>query len=355
MSSLPARVAALVLLAVTASGCSTVAGWFNGPAGDVALEWAEHVCEGRYGQAHDLTATESQIDAEVYPEVADFLAEAESLAGDRLEALAAEGTDVAPDLGVDDVRDESTPVAVYLTGSCWGEQFSETVEVVEQDGEWRVARSLPVWNSPVLFDFPGYNTFAQLEIAHGVSVQHADSGNDLWLLLPGQHAVEVPAHFLTGDALATELTITGLRLTERGTLPEISTERIADAFTDLVTECGDLCVLTLSPDEDRVPVTPVTIEPVTDTEVTVSADTVLVRPTGEPPGFTDARPESWGRDSSDTGLALLAEVALEYTHLSCPGAEPCTVTVADEVDGLIPVHGLVFVEAENEVAVSGLL
>lgn len=344
-------VAVLALAGLTTTGCSAPTG-SHGPAADAALEWVEHLCSGRYTDAHELTAAKARIDTDAYQGMPAFLAEADQFAADRLEALEAEGTEISPDLVVDEVRADDTPIAVSLTGSCWGEPFRESVEVLEEDDEWRMARGLPAWPTPILFDFPGYTSFAQLDIEHGMSVPSTDSDAALWLLPPGRHSVEVPAHFLTGEASHTEVVVSGLRLTEPGTLPEISTAQITAAFDDLVTTCGDLCVLTVGPPEQAVPAT---IEPVTGSEVRESHGAVLIRPTGRQPGLFDARPESWGKQSPDTGIALLSEVALEHTVLSCPEEGACTVTVADEVDGLDTVRGLQFVDADGEVAVSALL
>ena len=124
------------MLALT--GCSTLPQGSTQPEAAAALEWAEHLCEGRYTEAHALTSDEARIDSEVHAEVAEGLAEVDGLAADRLAVLADEGTEVAPRLEVEQVETASGGRAVVrLSGTCWGEELRLMVDVIEQDDGWR--------------------------------------------------------------------------------------------------------------------------------------------------------------------------------------------------------------------------
>ncbi|USQ80936.1 hypothetical protein [Ornithinimicrobium faecis] len=345
-------------------GCSAADPAADQPEAVVAVEWAEHLCHGRYTDAHALMAEQARINPRTSPDNPRLMA-ADHLAADDLDRLNSAGTETSTEIEVEEVTagTGSDPSSVALSGSCWGEPFSHTVEVAESDDGWQVSTELPLWSTPTLFDYPGHNAFAQLTFERGVAFSGSGQGSDRWLLLPGRHNVTVPPHFLTGDAVQSEITVDAFRIVEQGSLPAVSTDQIDAAFTDFATTCGDLCLVTPgeaagsdAPGEEPVPLTPMTIEPVTGAEAHLTADAVLIRPTGAAPGFYDTRPESWGQeDSPDTGVALLENVALERTYLSCPAdAAPCTVTVAEKLDGLEPVFALLFVDAGEEVAVSGL-
>lgn len=350
-----ARSSILALAVLALTGCSTLPQGSTQSEAAAALEWAEHLCEGRYTEAHALTSDEARIDSEVHAEVAEGLAEVDGLAADRLAVLADEGTEVAPRLEVEQVETASGGRAVVrLSGTCWGEELRLMVDVIEQDDGWRVDAGLPAWYVPELFEFDDYTNFAALGLEGGVRLAQGDSDNDLWILLPGRHDVEVPAHFLVGGPWHTEVTVTGLLGIERGVLPEISTDPIVSAFTDLVTACGEVCLVTSGPDEAPEFTVPVMIEPVSGAEATYSGDAVLIRPTGASPAFYDTRPDSWGRESPDTATAGLGNVALDRVDLMCATGEQCTITVADELDGPDSVRRLWFVDTGDRVAVSGL-
>ena len=245
-------------------------------------------------------------------------------------------------------------VSVRINGLDTHYMYRDLVDVIEQDDGWRVDAGLPAWYVPELFEFDDYTNFAALGLEGGVRLAQGDSDNDLWILPPGTHDVEVPAHFLVGGPWHTEVTVTGLLGIERGVLPEISTDPIVSAFTDLVTACGEVCLVTSGPDEAPEFTVPVMIEPVSGAEATYSGDAVLIRPTGASPAFYDTRPDSWGRESPDTATAGLGNVALDRVDLMCATGEQCTITVADELDGPDSVRRLWFVDTGDRVAVSGL-
>ena len=351
-----ARVVALALpVLVVSAGCSGLTAESVSAEAAVALEWAEHLCEGRYSEAHALATQEARLDEELYPGVVEALAEADDLAADRLAALEAVGTSVTSPLRVEEVRPPSQGHAVVrVTGPCWGEELGLSLDVIEQDGSWLVDR-FPFWAGAQLFVHDDYSSFAALDIEHGARLVPGDeSDNDLWVLLPGQHDVEVPAHFLVGEAWQTEVSISGLLRIDRAELPEISEAPLGAAYTDFVTACGQACVVTPGAEEQPGVSAPVAVEPVSGAEATYVGDAVLISPTGRSPDFFDTRPGSWGRESPDTATAMLGSLALERVDLTCATAGGCTVVVADELDEADSVRSLWFVDTGDGAAVSGL-
>lgn len=350
-----ARVAALALpVLVVSAGCSGLTAESVSAEAAVALEWAEHLCEGRYSEAHALATQEARLDEELYPGVVEALAASDDLAADRLAALEADGTSVTSPLRVEEVRPPSQGHAVVrVTGPCWGEELGLSLDVIEQDGSWLVDR-FPFWAGAQLFVHDDYSSFAALDIEHGARLVPGDeSDNDLWVLLPGQHDVEVPAHFLVGEAWQTEVRISGLLGIDRAVLPEIAEAPLGTAYTDFVTACGEACVVTPGAEEQPGVSAPVTVEPVSGAEVTYSGDALLIRPTGQPPEFFEPLPGSWGRESPDTATVRLVSRALERTDLTCDTGE-CTVVVADELDEADSVRRLWLVDTGDGAAVSGL-
>ena len=352
-----ARVVALALpVLVVSAGCSGPTAESVSAEAAVALEWAEHLCEGRYSEAHTLATEEARLDEELYPGVVEALAEADDLAAERLAAFEADGTEVTPRLRVEQVEPPSRGQAVVrVTGPCWGEDLELTLDVIEQDDGWLVDR-FPLWAVPQLFEHDGYSSFAALDIEHGARLVHGDDEreNDLWVLLPGRHEIELPAHFLVGEAWQTEVSVRGLIGMGQGVLPEISEEPLLAAYTDFVTACGQACVVTPGAEEQPGVSAPVAVEPVSGAEATYVGDAVLISPTGRSPDFFDTRPGSWGRESPDTATAMLGSLALERVDLTCATAGGCTVVVADELDEADSVRSLWFVDTGDGVAVSGL-
>ncbi|MGO1544967.1 MAG: hypothetical protein ACTHXA_11595 [Gulosibacter sp.] len=245
--------------------------------------------------------------------------------------------------------------AVELGGICFGEPLAFIVDVFEEDGDWLVTSSLPVWDTYSLFEFPGYNSQVRLEIDRGQRLTGGSAAiADSWFLPPGEYSVDIPAHFLTGSATRTSFTVEPFAIDDRGYLPSVTYEQIDIAYAEFLAQCGEVCIVTTTADDEPVPTSPVTIESITGTEATYTGGTYLMRPTGEDPGWFDARPESWGKDSPDTGLALIDNVVLEYTPLSCPGQEPCTLDVAAELESANSVKALLFTEIDGVVAISGI-
>ncbi|MDJ1371478.1 hypothetical protein [Gulosibacter molinativorax] len=343
---------AAVAATIGAAGCSESNTQRDAPAA-AAVTWVEAICAGEYGKAHDMTAEFMRIDPAIYPQFIEELEQAEALADTVISDLGA--SDAAAEIAVVEVRTpygDSDPSAadVELAGTCLGEPFAHIVEVIHTNDQWQISEPLPLWETNELFNRPGYDATMPLDFSRGQRIHPADpAAIDRWLLLPGKHSVELPAHFLTGPATRTTVTVNAFSVVDHGYLPSWRRESLDAAFESFVSDCGDVCLVRGGTENSALPLS---IEPVMDAEVTYSEDALLVRPTGIAPEWQNAQP-SWGDGGPNGATAQLRSTSLEMQPLTCPEGEACAVSLDTDRE-TVDVHLVTFVESGDAVLVGGV-
>ncbi|SJM58020.1 hypothetical protein [Gulosibacter sp. 10] len=352
-------VAALALSGCSAPGASEAVNP-DAPEALVAVAWAEHLCSGEYSAAndlasgeltaaHDLVSGEHRIDDDWYSSPERDLASAEALAAARLEELREQGVDVDPAVAVDAVEyDESGDGAVVsLSGQCYGEAFSQEVAAVREDGQWRIRRAPINWQPEqypgLVPEIPGGQYFA----VEGFP----EAGG--WILPPGTHAVTVPKHFLTAEAL--EYTVVADPFIVEGDFPEVepSSARIDDAVAALAAECGRICTV-LDGNGLRLEVEPLQVA--ADGSATFTGHVQILSIGEGGVEWGELRPEGWGGDRhGDTGWAVPERSTIAIAWRFCPEGRECRVDVLDHAGAGDDIERVRFVELDGvEVVVSGI-